>query len=51
MKMSPAPDKKNPDSSFGPSWGVMLLLLAVAIVVATLIAYRMVYPFFHGHPH
>ncbi|WP_446741810.1 hypothetical protein [Silvibacterium acidisoli] len=51
MKMNRDPEKNPPDSSFGPSWGVMLLLLAVAIVVATLIAYRMVYPFFHGHPH
>jgi hypothetical protein len=51
MKMSPDSRKNDPDSSFGPSWGVMLLLLVVAIVVATLIAYRMVYPFFHGHPH
>jgi hypothetical protein len=27
----------------------MLLLLALAILVASVIAYRMVYPFFHPH--
>lgn len=29
----------------------MLALLAVAILAALLIAYRMIYPFFHHHPH
>jgi hypothetical protein len=31
----------------GPSWGWMLALLAAAIVAALLIAYRLIYPFFH----
>jgi hypothetical protein len=34
----------------GPSWGRMLMLLAIAILVAALIAYRLIYPFFHQHP-
>jgi hypothetical protein len=29
----------------------MLTVLAIAIVIAALIAYRMIYPFFHRHPH
>jgi hypothetical protein len=29
---------------------MMLTLLLLAIVVAALIAYRMIYPFFHQHP-
>lgn len=33
----------------GPSWGMMLTLLAIAVLVALLIAYRMIYPFFHHH--
>jgi hypothetical protein len=28
----------------------MLAILAVAILLAALIAYRLVYPFFHPHP-
>jgi hypothetical protein len=34
----------------GPSWGLMLVLLAIAILLAAAIAYRMIYPFFHQHP-
>jgi hypothetical protein len=30
---------------------MMLTVLAVAILVAALIAYRMIYPFFHHYPH
>jgi hypothetical protein len=29
----------------------MLALLAVSILLAVLIAYRMIYPFFHQRPH
>jgi hypothetical protein len=35
----------------GPSLRTMLTLLFIAILVAALIAYRMIYPFFHLHPH
>jgi hypothetical protein len=35
----------------GPSLRTMLTLLFVAILVAALIAYRMIYPFFHRLPH
>jgi hypothetical protein len=40
-----------PSDPSGPSWGTMLTLLFIAILVAALIAYRMIYPFFHLHPH
>lgn len=40
---------KQPESP-GPGWGTMLTMLAVAILLAALIAYRMIYPFFHRHP-
>jgi hypothetical protein len=30
---------------------MMLTLLFIAILVASLIAYRLIYPFFHRHPH
>jgi len=29
---------------------MMLSLLGMAILIAALIAYRMIYPFFHQHP-
>lgn len=31
----------------GPRWWLMLAVLAAAILIAALIAYRMIYPFFH----
>jgi hypothetical protein len=33
--------------SDGPSWALMLVLIAAAILIALAIAYRMVAPFFH----
>jgi hypothetical protein len=41
----------NSSGHSGPSWGLTLSLLIAAILVAALIAYRMIYPFFHTHPH
>ncbi|MFT4114830.1 hypothetical protein [Silvibacterium sp.] len=34
-------------STPGPGWGLALVLLAIAMLVAALIAWRMIYPFFH----
>jgi len=48
--MAPMESNPHPGSS-GPSFRLMLTLLILAIVVAALIAYRMIYPFFHHHPH
>jgi len=31
----------------GPSWTLMLALIALAILLASAIAYRMISPFFH----
>lgn len=31
----------------GPSWTLMLVLIAVAILLAMAIAYKMIAPFFH----
>lgn len=44
--------QKSPDSSksSSPGLGMMLSLLGMAILIAALIAYRMIYPFFHQHP-
>jgi hypothetical protein len=47
--MSSAESKYSEHS--GPSWRLTLSLLIAAILVAALIAYRMIYPFFHSHPH
>jgi hypothetical protein len=33
----------------GPSWGAMLALLFLAILIATGIAYWLVHPFLHQH--
>jgi hypothetical protein len=41
----------NRTTGSGPSWGAMLVMLAIAILVALVIAYRMIYPFFHPRPH
>jgi hypothetical protein len=35
-----------PETSKGPSWTLMLALIAVAILLALAIAYRMISPFF-----
>jgi len=45
--------QKSPGSSksSGPGLGIMLSFLGMAILIAALIAYRMIYPFFHLHPH
>ena len=43
--------RSNQEKPSGLSWGTMLGLLTVAILVAALIAYRMIYPFFHPHAH
>jgi hypothetical protein len=48
--MSSNQGAKNEGSS-GLSWGSMLVVLALAILAAALIAYRMIYPFFHGRHH
>jgi multisubunit Na+/H+ antiporter MnhG subunit len=42
---------RNNNPSRGTSLGVMMSILGVAILIAALIAYRMIYPFFHLHPH
>jgi hypothetical protein len=31
----------------GPSWGMMLVILVAAMLLATAIAYKMIYPFVH----
>jgi hypothetical protein len=33
------------------SMGMMLSFPGIAILIAALTAYRMIYPFFHQHPH
>lgn len=40
-----------PQNSGGMSWGAMLALLLLVLVLATGIAFWMLYPFFHAHKH
>jgi hypothetical protein len=42
---------EQPQQHNGPSWGLMLALLFLAILVASGIAYWLIYPFIHQHPH
>jgi hypothetical protein len=44
-------DPLPPSRPSGPSWTLSLALLGAAIVIAALIAYRLVYPFFHVGRH
>jgi hypothetical protein len=36
-----------PEKPKGPSWALMLALVAFAILIALAIAYKMIAPFFH----
>ncbi|GGH02793.1 hypothetical protein [Silvibacterium dinghuense] len=49
--MEPQESEKSAMQRSGPGWALMLALLAVAMIVAALIAYRMIYPFFHRPAH
>lgn len=47
---APVPEEdRQPGQFSGPSWGVMLLLLFLAIAVACGIAYWLIYPYTHRH--
>jgi NhaP-type Na+/H+ or K+/H+ antiporter len=43
-------DTEQPQQHSGPSWGLMLALLFLAILVASGIAYWLIYPYVHPHP-
>lgn len=36
-----------PENPKGPSWTLILALMALAMLLATAIAYRLIAPFFH----
>jgi hypothetical protein len=36
-----------PEKPQGPSWALMLTLLAGALVLASAVAYKLIYPFVH----
>lgn len=42
-------NREQPEHSSGLSWATMLLLLFLAIAVASGIAYWMIYPYIHRH--
>jgi hypothetical protein len=42
---------QQPQHYSGPSWATMLVLLFLAILIASGIAYWLIHPFVHPHPH